>query len=136
MEITRYLRIPFSEGADWAGCHCWGLVVLAFREELGIDLPLFDGIPSTSLRAAARMIRERGAAWERVDDPIAFDVAVMRGRSVIGGHSFGANCHVGLVVDGGQILHTQEGVGPAVLPIDDPLIAPRIVEYRRYRGDC
>lgn len=137
MEIEKYLRVPFAHtGCGWDGCNCWSLVVLAYREELGVNLPQFDSIPSTSLREAARKIAERGKAWDRVENPRPFDVAIMRGRSEVNGRSFGVNCHVGLVVDGEQILHTQEGIGPALMPISDPLIAHRIVEYRRYRGDC
>ena len=137
MEVSRYLRIPFTdEGAGWDGCHCWGLVCLVYREELGITLPLFDSIPSTSLREAARKITERGRAWEQVTDPRPFDVAIMRGASVIGGRSFSVHCHVGLVVDGAQILHTEEGVGPVVIPLKDPLISHRIVEFRRWRDGC
>lgn len=133
MEVGRYLRIPFAySGADWSECNCYGLIVLAYREELGIGLPLFDDIPSTSLRAAARKIKERGKTWDQVDGPQPFDVVLMRGHSVINGRSFGVNCHVGLVIDGGQIMHTEEGVGVTILPIDDPLIAHRIVEFRRY----
>lgn len=137
MEIERYLRIPFTFNGDgWGGCNCWGLIVLAFREELGITLPLFDAIPSTSLREAARKIRERSAAWEMAADPQPFDVVGLRGASVANGRSFSVMSHVGLVVEGGQILHTEEDVGPVLLPISDPLISYRVVEFRRFAGGC
>jgi len=133
MNVERYLHIPFTNtGAGWDGCNCWGLICLIYREELGISLPLFNGVPATSLREATRLFQAHNRQWAPVDDPQPYDVVGMRGASVINGRSLSLQSHVGIVADGGLILHTEAGVGPAVLPITDPLIAPRIVEFRRY----
>jgi cell wall-associated NlpC family hydrolase len=37
--ISKYLKIPYLyNGRDFSGCDCYGLVILYFKNELGIDL--------------------------------------------------------------------------------------------------
>jgi len=133
VEIERYLRIPFApRGADWGGCNCWGLVVLAYRHELGIALPAYAEIAADDLRGAAAAMAANGADWRVVTDPQPYDLVLMRGLSIVGGQSLAVRAHVGLVVPGGAVRHTEDGVGPAVLPLGDPFIARRIEGYRRH----
>lgn len=137
MEIMRYMDVPFTErGADWSGCNCWGLVALAFRHERGVELPRFDDIGARDLREASDQIERRRKLWQKVDEPQPFDVAVMTGISQIAGRSAAVKSHVGLVIEGGQVMHTEAGVGVSVLPIADEMVAGRIVEFRRYTGAC
>jgi len=137
MEVARYLRVPFSEtGNDWTGCNCWGLVVLAYREELGIELPGFDRLPSTQIIDVAAEIGIRSKLWDKVAEPEPYDVVVMSGISIMNGRSLAVNAHVGLAVSDTHMLHTEEGVGPQCIPLDDPLINRRVVEFRRYAGEC
>ncbi len=61
----RLVGIPFiAGGRGWDGCDCWGLLLLAYREVLGIELPSYD-------RAGAgdvpRAIVE--GAWQEVVPP-------------------------------------------------------------------
>ena len=138
MDVERYLRIPFVErGADWSGCNCWGLVVLAYREELGIALPAHPGIGAADLKGAKGAISAavESDLWPRASEPRDFDVAILRGLSVAGGQSFSVTCHVGLIVGRGtRLLHTEEGVGVSCPDLDDRLVKWRINEVRRYAG--
>lgn len=138
MDTERYLRIPFAErGAGWDGCNCWGLVVLAYREELGIALPAHPGIGATDMEGAKGAISAavESDLWPVAAEPRDFDVAVLRGLSVANGRSFAVTCHVGLLVCGGtRLLHAEEGAGVTCPDLDDRLVKWRINEVRRYAG--
>ncbi|PZR89637.1 MAG: phage tail protein [Stutzerimonas stutzeri] len=112
---TPYIGLPYlNHGRDRAGCDCWGLVVLVYRECLGIELPSYAGdYVSTDERGEiAELIahhREVGP-WQSVEDPREFDVAIFRR----GPHA----SHAGIVVRPGSMLH---------VPFDQA----RIEDYRR-----
>lgn len=89
MDFTALIGIPYRLGAsDVAGCDCWGLVELAFRELLGIELPPYNralsgqrAVPQGTV--AAHALREIGAGhWEPVDpaDARLLDVVLLHNR--------------------------------------------------------
>ena len=106
-----YIGIPFvKDRGDRQGCDCWRLIVLVYRERLGIELPDFAGAyvdgSLASLKRVSRMIRDGKQAWERVDKPQPYDVILLRTGDMV--------YHVGLVIDRKRMLHVMEGINSTV----------------------
>lgn len=104
---ARYLGVPFKlHGDTLAGCDCWGLVRLVYREELGIDVPAYAG--PVSAQEAREIDLALGAGgdwpWQAVEPGKAneFDLVTIRFAKV--------EAHVGLIIEPGLILHVGEGI--------------------------
>lgn len=127
----RALAVPFVDhGRDWSGWDCWGLVIVAYRECLGLSLPSHadayaDAGESRTTRGevAAVAVAER-ARWLEIDAPSAADVVLLTlaGRPV----------HVGLMLDGRRFLHAERGVGTIIERLASPIWAKRIGGYYRH----
>jgi cell wall-associated NlpC family hydrolase len=126
-----YVGLPFADhGRDREGLDCWGLVRLALREQLGIELPSFDvGYEkSTDSGDVARLVDEGrpliGAA--RVSDPRPGDIVLLMIR--------GLPCHVGVYVGGGCMLHARRRTAAVVEDLRSPMWSRRVEGYYRCRG--
>jgi cell wall-associated NlpC family hydrolase len=125
--MRQYVGLPFKDGGrDRAGVDCWGLVALAYREILGIELPLYGEISANDLRRVSREVDAGKDGWTRVDVPQAMDVAVMRLPSSA------RPGHVGLYDGAGHILHAEKASGVALEDIRSPMIAARLIGFWRY----
>lgn len=97
-----YLRIPFKEGGrGWDGCDCWGMVVLPWKEENGVDVPVHSGVMSGDPEDRTALESELGSGmWNEI--PLAeaapFDVVLFER---------GPKFHCGLVVEPGMMLHIR-----------------------------
>lgn len=122
-----YIGLPFGEGQGEVTC--WSLVARVYRDLLSIALPTYGEISSADLIRVARAIRGGAAAdcWRAVADPEPFDVVLMCGPN-----SGRAVVHVGIAVGKGQMLHAEEASGTVLVPLSHPLIAGRILGYRRW----
>lgn len=100
-----YVGLPWAEfGRDRAGCDCWGLACVIYREELGITLPDYLGYGSADeLGEIAALVDGATASplWLPASGPaLAFDIAVFRrGR---------LSSHVGIVVRHGLMIHMAD----------------------------
>lgn len=110
-----YVGVPYAgNGRDRRGCDCWGLMVMVFREQRGIDLPDWllpdDYTLSEAVRAITLGIGETKHQAERLDAAEAWAVVVAERRT--------RPHHVGLCIGRGHVLHcSRAGVicPPAVL---------------------
>jgi probable lipoprotein NlpC len=97
-----FIGVPYAEfGRDRAGCDCWGLACVIYREELGITLPDYLGYGSVDEHGEIAALIDGAAEtplWLPVSGPaLAFDIAVFRrGR---------LSTHVGIVVRHGVMIH-------------------------------
>lgn len=97
-----FVGLPYAEfGRARAGCDCWGLACVVYREELGISLPDYLGYASTEEHGELAAIiagATTSPLWLPVEgNAIAFDMAVFRrGR---------LDTHVGIVVQHGLMIH-------------------------------
>jgi cell wall-associated NlpC family hydrolase len=111
-----------------AGCHCWGLLRLVFRQEKGIELPDFETVSPDDVDEIAALIH--GAVdlglWRRVDRPQAFDGALFRrGRH---------DSHVGVMIDRRHMLHSDREAGAAIVErIDAGRWASSFVGFYRHK---
>ena len=131
MDITKYIDIPFLNcGKDRAGCDCWRLVVMVYKEQLGIDLPDFAGIyvdgTLASLKKVTRIIRENKKKWQQVEKPQLYDVILLRTGSMV--------YHAGVVVGRRTMLHIMEGIDSTVEEFTGLMWKDKIEGFYRYAG--
>ena len=130
MDITEYIDIPFLDnGKDRNGLDCWRLVVMFYREKLGIDLPDFSGIyvdgTLASLKKVTRIIRENKKKWQQVKKPQPYDVILIRTGSMV--------YHAGIVVGRRTMLHIMEGVNSTVEEFTGLMWKDKVEGFYRYR---
>ena len=131
----KYIGIPFREGGrDFTGCDCGGLVVLALREECGIqalDFTEYEALDFMGMAGFEKIgagIERVMGEWGAVEKPQAFDLA----RFYHGRYP----CHVGLWSGkGGTFLHVEKHGGVARLTsMTDLAWGRRFFEFRRHKG--
>lgn len=109
-EVNRYIGLPWVYGARGPMEYdCWGLLKAVRDAHFG------GGIPDTPLGDAARDLyseKLRSRDWEIVDTPSHGDGVLLRE---------GDEPHVGvyLDLDGGGVLHAQDGTGVVFTSIRD-----------------
>jgi cell wall-associated NlpC family hydrolase len=103
-----FIGVPFlARGRDHAGCDCFGLVYLVYRDVLGITLASYvEAYASTEERAEiAALIAGDASAWPWTSVPAGrereFDVALFRRG--------GLDSHIGIVAARGRMLHVEDG---------------------------
>ncbi len=127
---SRFVGIEFDDD-NIIGWHCWGLVVAVYADQLDIVLPSYGEVTATDLLKAARQIATGQAVtenWCDVAEPQVYDVVLMRlpTSSIV--------AHVGVMVDSRHVLHIEERIHSAVVPLKHFSIRNRIAGYRRYVG--
>ena len=131
MWTNDYVGIPFQKnGSDRNGIDCWRLVVLVYRERLGIELSDFAGIyvdgSLASLMKVSRKIRDEKQAWQRVDKPQPYDVILLRTGDMV--------YHVGLVIDRKRMLHVLEGIDSTIEEFTGLQWQQRVEGFYRHKG--
>ncbi len=130
----KYLNIPFVRGGrDYAGCDCGGLVLLVYRDELGLFPTDFTAYEAADFRypqgyrKLAEALEGLMGEWVPVEEPLPFDLVRFRyGR---------ACCHVGLYISqAAGFLHVEEAQAVSrVTPLNDLYWGRNCIEFRRYR---
>jgi probable lipoprotein NlpC len=106
--IDETAGVPFKDmGRDRTGLDCWGLVILAYREIMGIEIYDPD-ISAMNLKQVAVLFVEQSRLWREI--PLgrerSGDVALFRtGRWI---------SHAGVVVQPGMMIHTREDLPTCV----------------------
>ena len=91
--VSRAVGLPWVLWrSDWSACDCFGLVVLYFREVLGIDL---GPVPQVDIAAGF----ENASGWVEAG-PEANATAWMAWHG-------GRPRHCGVVLPGGMLLHSE-----------------------------
>lgn len=126
-----YIGIPFQKNrGDRQGCDCWRLIVMVYREKLGIELPDFAGIyvdgSLASLVKVSRKIRDEKQAWQKVDKPQPYDVILLRTGDMV--------YHVGLVIDHKRMLHVLEGIDSTIEEFTGLQWQQRVEGFYRHKG--
>ncbi len=116
MNLLKYMQIPYRlNGRGWDGADCYGLVILAFREERGIEL--FDPGRISDWRRlndSNDFLDGAKLEWRKVErhEVKLFDVALIR--------RLGSKTpnHCGLVIDPAQFIELTDPAGVHVSRID------------------
>ena len=125
--LDRLVGIPYAEhGRDYSGADCWGIVWLYYRDVRGIVLPDYlDEMSTVDFRRdqiGKVVTRGREEDWQQVADPRAGNVVLMRvGRQ---------ESHVGIYLDGGRVLHSEEpGDVSKIERVDAARLRNRVVGF-------
>lgn len=138
MDISKYLEIPYVwDGRGWEGIDCYGLMVLWFKEELGITLwdPLELRLPNwRNVDASNVLHRSTFKDWKRID-PDRDGWQRHDGLLIRLPESENAN-HCGIVMNPYEFLHAQEIPGVNVSKLKLWRGGNRIVGYYRHLELC
>jgi cell wall-associated NlpC family hydrolase len=131
---NNYFDVPFaSKGRTRAGCDCYGLVRLVYKEQLSKDLPeLLDYLSANDGESISRLVEEEKRSLEglvEVTEIQDFDLVVIL-------DSANQPTHVGIVCDGGRrFLHTMDGfVGALAERLDSVRWQRRIESFWRFES--
>ena len=123
-----YVGIPYRDaGRAQTGCDCAGLVVLVYKERLGIDLADEFGFydPQDS-KQSADLLQQVSRGWQKVEEPQDFDVVKLLVMN--------DPCHVGIVCNGGKsVLNTRLHVNAVIEPLHTGKWATRIDSFWRQK---
>jgi len=105
--IIKYLALKHEKGGRGPeAVDCWGLLFLFYRDELGILLPEYPGIPQSPVNMICGAIEDhKRISWDKTENPKdGAAVALAQGRAL---H------HVGIwaTADGGKIVHCYGSQG-------------------------
>lgn len=133
MNLSQYIGIPFLDhGRDREGCDCWGLCKLVYKEVLGVDLPdLGDSYSEAYARGEVDTTVAATVGQEWNEDVTTqpwkpLDVMIFTRA--------GVECHVGLYVRPGEMLHVIEGTAAAYERYDTMKWKRRLSRVVRWRG--
>jgi len=111
--VIPYIGIPYkSKGGGFDGCDCWGLMRLVYQEQKGIILPDFSGLydDANDAAQAASTIVSGIPSFVKSETPAVFDIIILR--------IMGWDCHCGLYLGEGKMLHSMQGHAAAIEDID------------------
>jgi len=129
MWTDEYIGLKFQiDGRSREGVDCWGLVCVIYKEKLGIELPLIQGVfvdtTISCLVKVAKAMGEERLKWHKVDKPQLYDVVMLR----TGEYSW----HVGLFIGKHQMIHVMSGIDSAIEDLNGVQWKNRIEGYYRY----
>ena len=124
---TKYLGIPFKHrGRDFNGVDCYGLLVLYFKTELGIDLPDFWYEVDWSKQGKNIISDNYPDIAKRVDKPQRNDIVLF---------NIGLGCpvvnHAGIVVDPPNKILQAMRVKVVLNNLDSPILKKHFNGYYR-----
>jgi cell wall-associated NlpC family hydrolase len=122
---NEYIGIPYEiNGREMDALDCWGLVRQVYRRELGIKLPSYAGYESsTDAESFAEAFGQEVSAWTKVAEPCEFDVAWCR--------VMGIECHCGIVLGNGRMLHAMDGNDSCIVDLSSPAWKRRLLSCYR-----
>lgn len=127
MNIEKYIGIPYRSRGREKSLDCWGLVMLFYKNEMGVNLSSLGGYEnSENGEQVNRVINQESAAnWNKVGTPKAGDVVVFRmGRHI---------SHVGVALEGGKFLHSIKNRQTCVERLNNAIWKDRIYGFFRLR---
>lgn len=123
----KFVGIPFkSGGRDFTGADCWGVAVLYYKHQLGIDLPSFaDEYHADDTERLRELIARHREGWQRVTVPSVGDLVLFK--------LLGTETHIGVCLGNGKFLHATQKSASAVQDLNGTEYSRRVVGYFKYR---
>lgn len=125
---AEYIGIPYQiNGRDRDGIDCWGLVRLVYQEQLGKQIPSYAGYydHAEDYDGFATAFDEGIADWQEVTEPKEFDSIWVR--------LMGIDCHTGVMLDNGKMLHAMVGAESCIVDISTKAWQRRVIGCYRLK---
>lgn len=104
VEIPLWIyTLPFVRGGrDKGGVDCWGLLVILYKELMGLDISLKESVDCLDLEGLQKL-QER---FYEVVEPCFGDTVLL--------NNLGKPVHVGFVLNGTEMIHTATENGAVI----------------------
>ena len=123
-----YVGVPYKDHGRSRdeGWDCWGLLRAVYDEQLGIALPSYAAHYESELDdyGIGDAFHAEVETWTVADEPRAFDAVWCR--------MIGVECHVGVFVEPGVMLHTMLGQDACLVRTDSIAWERRILRCYRH----
>lgn len=109
IDIAKYLGIPYLHGGrDRNGLDCYGLVLMFYAQNHGVDLPDYTYVQNWDAKGFNYIEEEHWKRFERIDRPEKYGVVTFRG--------FGSEIekHIGIMIDDISFMHVPVNGGVCV----------------------
>lgn len=130
-KFSKYIGIPFVDhGVSKEGCDCYGLVLIVYKEEFGIDLPWLGDSYSHAYRrkdvnSTVKKNIDLGCYIDVTNEPRKpLDIIIFR--------TGGLETHIGLWVEDGWLLDILEGAHSTIRRYDTSEWKNRITRILRH----
>lgn len=126
MDVSKYITIPYKEhGRDFSGCDCYGLAMLFYKEEFGIDLPDFTEYSPSFEDYNKEIVRAKPLVGVvKVDVPVEGDLGLL--------NYLGMPTHVVIYVGNGKILQVTKRTNTVCHSIEHRSTKNRLEGWYRY----
>jgi cell wall-associated NlpC family hydrolase len=110
--VDSYIGLPYlPHGRDRQGIDCWGLIMLIYREQLGIELDSMAYNMVQARRASIESLNTAFAAetaqrWHKIAIPQLWDVVTFTLHGLV--------YHAGCALDDRLMVHTENKAGVCV----------------------
>ena len=123
---AEYFAIPYRDGGrDHDGVDCYGLVVLVYREQFGVEIAPFEFVDRETAGLQAIWSADVESKWRRIADHevSAGDVVEIR---------LGDRPHCGIMLDRNKMLHARQAAGVSIEPISKGYWCRRVTGIYRH----
>lgn len=127
--MKRFIGIPFvDKGRDFNGADCYGLVMLYYKEVLGIEIPDTLITADQPRRIFAKYLEYISKNWTQIDKPeqhcgVALAMHEEHPQMVT---------HFAVMIDEKRVLHTLKKYESHIMNIDDMRIKPFIKGFYKW----
>jgi len=133
MTLENLIGIPYKErGRDKSGLDCFGLVVLFYKEILGIDLPDYTGYSGKWYKEGRRVLTDKLNEFKKLWSSVELDkilpndiISFRLGASI-------AN-HCAVYLGDGRMIHCYEDTPVVIEKLFRPYWTNRIMSIMRYK---
>lgn len=127
MNATQYIGIDYrAPDEDGDGLHCWELVELFMRNELGLVPPAIE-FKDSNKKATPVFMREL-EKWQEVEigDEQVGDLVLF--------NMMGVYSHCGIILDDMRMLHILAGRNSVIERYDTPQWCKRLIGFYRWQS--
>jgi len=132
----KYIGLSYKElGRDFSGVDCYGIIVLIFKNELGIDLPDFTDLLYAKdrfniLNKSDHILNSIGIQWIPINEPYKiFDGLIFNSNK-----DLRFTNHVGMYIGDEKFIHIIVDSTSLVSRLDDLFWSRKLYGAMRFKG--